>query len=87
MRPKLYELDPGERCPEIVRMIVEIPRHSSNKYEYDNELGVFRLDRTLYSPMLYPGDYGFIPGTVTYPPAKPEALETVSRSKRLGGGR
>jgi inorganic pyrophosphatase len=64
MHPKLYDLHPGEHCPEIVRMIVEIPKHSSNKYEYDNELGLFRLDRTLYSPMHYPGDYGFIPGTL-----------------------
>jgi inorganic pyrophosphatase len=45
-------------------MIVEIPRNSGNKYEYDPELGVFRLDRSLYSPMHYPGDYGFIPGTL-----------------------
>jgi inorganic pyrophosphatase len=45
-------------------MIVEIPRNSSNKYEYDGELGMFRLDRALYSPMHYPGDYGFIPGTL-----------------------
>lgn len=45
-------------------MIVEIPKNSSNKYEYDKTLGVFRLDRTLYSPMHYPGDYGFIPGTL-----------------------
>jgi inorganic pyrophosphatase len=60
---KLYDIDPGPDCPEIVRMIVEIPKNSSNKYEYDGELGVFRLDRALYSPMHYPGDYGFIPGT------------------------
>jgi len=45
-------------------MIVEIPKNSSNKYEYDGELGVFRLDRSLYSPLHYPGDYGFIPGTL-----------------------
>jgi len=45
-------------------MIVEIPKNSSNKYEYDGTLGVFRLDRALYSPMHYPGDYGFIPGTL-----------------------
>jgi inorganic pyrophosphatase len=44
-------------------MIVEIPKGSTNKYEYDHELGVFRLDRTLFSPVHYPGDYGFIPGT------------------------
>jgi Inorganic pyrophosphatase len=61
---KLYDLDPGADCPEIVRMIVEIPKNSANKYEYDGELGVFRLDRALYSPMHYPGDYGFIPGTL-----------------------
>ena len=45
-------------------MIVEIPQHSANKYEYDGALGVFRLDRALYSPIHYPGDYGFIPGTL-----------------------
>jgi len=52
----LYDIDPGPECPELVRMIVEIPRNSSNKYEYDGKLGVFRLDRALYSPMHYPGD-------------------------------
>lgn len=57
-------MDPGPDCPEIVRAIVEIPKNSSNKYEYDGALGVFRLDRALYSPMHYPGDYGFIPGTL-----------------------
>ena len=45
-------------------MIVEIPKNSSNKYEYDGKLGVFRLDRALYSAVHYPGDYGFIPGTL-----------------------
>jgi inorganic pyrophosphatase len=59
-----HDIDPGPQYPDIVRMIVEIPRNSANKYEYDCELGVFRLDRTLYSPMHYPGDYGFIPGTL-----------------------
>src|SRR5713226_8814443 len=64
MPPMLHEIDPGPECPEIVRMIVEIPKNSGNKYEYDRALGVFRLDRTLYSPMHYPGDYRFIPGTL-----------------------
>jgi inorganic pyrophosphatase len=62
--PNLYDLDPGPDCPEIIRMIVEIPKNSSNKYEYDGKLGVFRLDRPLYSPLHYPGDYGFVPGTL-----------------------
>lgn len=60
----MYDLDPGPESPEIVRMIVEIPKNSSNKIEYDGELGLFRLDRALYSPMHYPGDYGFVPGTL-----------------------
>jgi len=62
--PSLYDIDPGPDTPEIVRMIVEIPKNSSNKYEYDGKLGVFRLDRALYSAVHYPGDYGFIPGTL-----------------------
>jgi inorganic pyrophosphatase len=61
---RLYDIDPGPDSPEIVRMIVEIPQNSANKYEYDGKLGVFRLDRALYSPLHYPGDYGFIPGTL-----------------------
>jgi inorganic pyrophosphatase len=61
---RLYDIDPGGDCPELVRAIIEIPRNSSNKYEYDGKLNLFRLDRALYSPMHYPGDYGFIPGTL-----------------------
>jgi inorganic pyrophosphatase len=63
-RVKLYDIDPGPDSPEVVRAIIEIPKNSANKYEYDGDLGVFRLDRALYSPMHYPGDYGFIPGTL-----------------------
>jgi inorganic pyrophosphatase len=60
----LYDIDPGPDSPEVVRAIIEIPQHSANKYEYDGKLGVFRMDRALFSPMHYPGDYGFIPGTL-----------------------
>ncbi len=60
----LYDIHPGEEMPEIVRMIVEIPMGSANKYEYDGEFGLFRLDRSLYASVHYPGDYGFIPGTL-----------------------
>jgi len=64
MKHSLYDLDPGPHCPDRVRMVVEIPKGSTNKYEYDSELNLFRLDRALYSPVHYPGDYGFIPGTL-----------------------
>jgi len=46
-------------------MIVEIPKGSSNKYEYDADLQLFRVDRPLYMPLNYPGEYGFIPGTLS----------------------
>jgi len=47
-----------------IEVFVEIPRGSNNKYEYDKEKGLFRLDRVLYSPVFYPADYGFIPDTL-----------------------
>ncbi len=43
---------------------VEIPKGSRNKYEYDHELGAIKLDRFLFSSMVYPTDYGFIPDTL-----------------------
>ncbi len=54
----------GEHSPDVVNVIVEVPFGASNKYEYDKKLGVFRLDRKLYSPVHFPGDYGFIPSTL-----------------------
>ncbi|MEX0690001.1 MAG: inorganic diphosphatase [Candidatus Paceibacterota bacterium] len=53
----------GKNHPEEVNAIVEIPKESHNKYEYDEELGVFKLDRVLHSPLHYPADYGLIPET------------------------
>ncbi|MEA3407713.1 MAG: inorganic diphosphatase [Chloroflexota bacterium] len=46
-----------------VEAIVEIPRGSRNKYEYDHQRHTIYLDRVLYSSVHYPTDYGFIPGT------------------------
>ena len=43
--------------------IVEIPKGSRNKYEYDPELGVIALDRFLPSSVVYPADYGFLRDT------------------------
>lgn len=48
----------------IVDAFIEIPTGSQNKYEYDKELGVFRLDRVLYSPMHYPAEYGYLQNTL-----------------------
>ena len=44
--------------------VVEIPKGSSNKYEWDEELGAIALDRRLFTSMSYPADYGFVEGTL-----------------------
>lgn len=49
--------------PAVVEIVVEIPRGSRNKYEYDERTGVFRLDRVLSSAVFYNFDYGFIEQT------------------------
>ena len=53
----------GKKFPEVVNVVIEIPKGSHNKYEYDEELDAIKLDRVLYSPVHYPTDYGFIPET------------------------
>ncbi len=45
-------------------VLIEIPKGSRNKYEYDFTLHKIRFDRMLFSSMMYPGDYGFIPETL-----------------------
>jgi len=45
--------------------VIEIPKGSRNKYEYDHELGTIKLDRFLFSSVVYPTDYGFIPDTLS----------------------
>ena len=45
-------------------VLIEIPKGSRNKYEYDFELNKIRFDRMLFSSMMYPGDYGFVPETL-----------------------
>jgi len=58
------ELSPGPAWPKVVYVVVEIPKRSRNKYEYDEEGGFMKLDRVLFSSLHYPGDYGFIPQTL-----------------------
>lgn len=57
-------LDIGTDSPNVVTTVIEIPKDSTNKYEYDKKRHVFKLDRHLYSPVHYPQDYGFIPQTL-----------------------
>jgi len=59
-----HELPPGPDWPRIIYVVVEIPKGSRNKYEYDEKGGFVKLDRVLFSSLHYPGDYGFIPQTL-----------------------
>lgn len=47
-----------------ILVFVEIPKGSYQKYEFDKELGGIKLDRTLYGPMYFPFEYGFIKDTL-----------------------
>jgi inorganic pyrophosphatase len=59
-----HDIPPGPQPPEQVTAVIEIPSGSRNKYELDKITGLLKLDRVLYSAVQYPGDYGFIPGTL-----------------------
>lgn len=50
----------------IVEAMVEIPTGSQNKYEYDKERKMLKLDRVLYSSVHYPTEYGYIPDTLAH---------------------
>ena len=47
-----------------MNIFVEVPKGSRNKYEYDPEVGAIVLDRFLFSSMVYPVDYGYLPETM-----------------------
>lgn len=61
---KLTELPLGDAAPRELNAVVEIPKGSRNKYEYEPEWNVFCLDRVLPGPLRFPTAYGFIPQTV-----------------------
>jgi inorganic pyrophosphatase len=62
----------------VTVVFVEIPAGSRNKYEYDAELGGIVLDRRLFTAMTYPGDYGFVEGTLGEDGDPLDALVLVS---------
>ncbi len=49
---------------EPLLCVVEIPKGSRNKYEYDAELGAIKLDRFVSASVVYPTDYGYVPQTL-----------------------
>ena len=56
----------GNNPPEDVNVIIEVPIGGEPiKYEMDKEAGTLFVDRFLYTPMTYPGNYGFVPHTLS----------------------
>src|SRR3982751_1715788 len=54
----------GNKAPQIVNGLIEIPQGSRAKYEIDKETGLLILDRVIHSSFHYPINYGFIPQTL-----------------------
>ncbi len=69
---------------EEVLVLVEIPKGSRNKYEFDEKLGRFKLDRMLFSSVHYPGDYGFIKYTLAEDEDPLDALVIVGEATYPG---
>lgn len=60
----LHDLHIGDNFPKQVNCIVEIPKGKNTKYEYDEKLQIFKLERCLISSLTYPVNYGFVPQTI-----------------------
>jgi inorganic pyrophosphatase len=59
-----HDVQLGNQVPEIFPAIIEVPMGSKNKYELDKDSGLIRVDRVLYSSVVYPANYGLVPQTL-----------------------
>ena len=63
---RIDKIATGQNSPDDVNVIVEVPVGGEPiKYELDKEAGTLVVDRFLYTAMRYPGNYGFIPHTLS----------------------
>ncbi|MGQ2908375.1 MAG: inorganic diphosphatase [Aliihoeflea sp.] len=63
---RLDAISIGDNPPHDVNVLIEVPAGGQPiKYEMDKEAGVLVVDRFLYTPMRYPGNYGFVPHTLS----------------------
>lgn len=58
------DMKAGRRPPDELYAIIEIPRWTNVKYEFDSETGLLFVDRVLYTAMFFPFNYGLIPHTI-----------------------
>jgi inorganic pyrophosphatase len=59
-----HDVPIGDEAPDEFTALIEIPKGSRVKYELDKETGLLKVDRILYSSVIYPANYGFIPRTL-----------------------
>jgi inorganic pyrophosphatase len=63
---RIDAISTGKNPPEDVNVIIEVPVGGEPiKYEMDKEAGTLFVDRFLHTPMRYPGNYGFVPHTLS----------------------
>src|SRR6476661_6212349 len=63
---RLDAIKPGNNPPEDINVVIEVPVGGEPiKYEMDKASGALVVDRFLYTPMRYPGNYGFVPHTLS----------------------
>jgi inorganic pyrophosphatase len=63
---RLDAISIGKNAPDDVNVVIEVPVGGQPiKYEMDKKAGVLVVDRFLYTPMTYPGNYGFVPHTLS----------------------
>jgi inorganic pyrophosphatase len=62
---RIYAVPVGDTPPDDINVIIEVPVGGEPiKYELDKKAGALFVDRFLYTPMRYPGNYGFVPHTL-----------------------
>ncbi|CEM01828.1 unnamed protein product [Vitrella brassicaformis CCMP3155] len=59
-----HDVNIGDKVPDEFYCVIEIPKGSKVKYELDKDSGLLIVDRVLYSSVIYPANYGFIPRTL-----------------------
>lgn len=70
---------PKGKVPDIVYVIIEVPKDTRAKYEMDEETGALFLSRDLFTSMIYPADYGSIPKTFSEDGDPLDALVLVTQ--------
>ncbi|MCQ2914200.1 MAG: inorganic diphosphatase [Alphaproteobacteria bacterium] len=58
-----HDVELGDRVPQFIPAVIEVPKGSKYKYELDKPSGLIKVDRVLYSSVHYPANYGLIPRT------------------------